>query len=69
MADVAREAANDVIDRLRALGVHREGTIHIQTVPTWISRAGFAAEQATLEVAPTPWCGPMWFNDRTTTRS
>ena len=26
LADVAREAANDVIDRLRATGLHREGT-------------------------------------------
>jgi hypothetical protein len=28
-ADVPREAANEVISRLRALGVHREGTIQI----------------------------------------
>ena len=25
LADIAREAANDVIQRLRALGLHREG--------------------------------------------
>jgi uncharacterized hydrophobic protein (TIGR00271 family) len=43
-ADVAREAANDVIGRLRALGVHREGTIEIQPVTTWLSSSGFDAE-------------------------
>ncbi|MET7770352.1 DUF389 domain-containing protein [Nocardia sp. NPDC005366] len=46
-ADVAREAANDVIDRLRALGVHREGTVEIDTVRTWLSRSGFEAEVRT----------------------
>src|SRR6478672_548582 len=45
LADVAREAANDVIDRLRELGVHHGGTIHIEPVGTWISRSGFAAER------------------------
>ena len=45
LADVAREAANDVIDRLRELGVQRGGTIHIEPVRTWISQSGFAAEQ------------------------
>ncbi len=29
LADIAREAANDIVDRLRATGVHREGTIEI----------------------------------------
>lgn len=45
LADVAREAANDVIDRLRDLGVQRGGTIHIEPVRTWISQSGFAAER------------------------
>jgi uncharacterized hydrophobic protein (TIGR00271 family) len=45
LADVAREAANDVIDRLRALGVQRDGTIHVEPVRTWISKAGFEAER------------------------
>jgi uncharacterized hydrophobic protein (TIGR00271 family) len=45
LADVAREAANDVIDRLRALGVQRGGTIHIEPVRTWISQSGLAAER------------------------
>lgn len=43
-ADIAREAANDIIDRLRATGVHREGTIEIQPVSTWLSSSGFDAE-------------------------
>jgi uncharacterized hydrophobic protein (TIGR00271 family) len=47
LADVAREGANEVIDRLRALGVHRQGTIHVEPVRTWISQAGFEAEQRT----------------------
>jgi uncharacterized hydrophobic protein (TIGR00271 family) len=47
LADVAREGANEVVDRLRDLGVHREGTIHIEPVRTWISQTGFDAEQRT----------------------
>jgi uncharacterized hydrophobic protein (TIGR00271 family) len=43
-ADVPREAANEVISRLRALGVHREGTIQIQPVTTWPSSSGFDCE-------------------------
>ena len=46
-ADVAREAVNDVVDRLRHLGVHREGTVHIQPVVTWLSRSGLEAERRT----------------------
>lgn len=45
-ADVAREGANAVIDRLRELGVHREGTIHVEQIETWISQGGFRAECA-----------------------
>ncbi|MEU8895342.1 DUF389 domain-containing protein [Nocardia sp. NPDC048505] len=47
LADVAREAANDVINRLRELGVHREGTIEVDEVRTWLSRSGFDAEVRT----------------------
>ncbi len=43
-ADLPREAVNDVVTRLRALGVHHEGTIEIQPVDTWLSRDGFDAE-------------------------
>ncbi len=46
-ADVAREAANDVIDRLREFGVHRDGTLHIEPVSSWLSRDGFQAERRT----------------------
>jgi uncharacterized hydrophobic protein (TIGR00271 family) len=46
-ADVAREGANQVVDRLRALGVHHDGTIHLQPVETWLSRRGFDAERRT----------------------
>ena len=47
LADVAREAANDIVDRLRVLGVHHEGSVHIEPVPTWLSRQGFDAERRT----------------------
>ena len=45
MADVAREGANPVIDALRDLGVHREGTVRIDPVDTWLSHAAFEAER------------------------
>ncbi len=47
LADVAREAVNEVIDRLEALGVPECGTIHIDPVTTWVSRAGYDAERHT----------------------
>src|SRR3954447_8204540 len=47
LADVAREAVNEVIDRLDAIGVAESGTIHIDPVTTWISRAGYDAERHT----------------------
>ena len=43
-ADVAREGANPVIDALRGMGVHREGTVRIDPVDTWLSHAAFEAE-------------------------
>jgi uncharacterized hydrophobic protein (TIGR00271 family) len=46
-ADVAREAATEIIERLRAIGCHRAGMIQLQPVRTWISRAGFDAERRT----------------------
>lgn len=45
-ADIAREVANDLVDRLRATGVHREGAIQMEPVHTWASRRGFDAELA-----------------------
>ncbi|MEV0028959.1 DUF389 domain-containing protein [Nocardia sp. NPDC050793] len=47
LAEVAREAGNDVINELRALGVHREGSIEVDQVRTWLSRSGFDAEMRT----------------------
>ncbi|HVQ88938.1 MAG TPA: DUF389 domain-containing protein [Actinomycetes bacterium] len=44
-ADVARESANVVIDRLRETGVHQEGSIQVQPVSTWISRPAYEAER------------------------
>lgn len=44
IADLPREAVNDIVDRLRALGVHHDGTIEIQHVDTWLSSDGFKAE-------------------------
>ena len=45
LADVAREAANDVVDRLRALELHREGSLDIEQVRAWLSQRGLDAEQ------------------------
>jgi uncharacterized hydrophobic protein (TIGR00271 family) len=47
VADVAREGMNEIVDRLRALGVHKEGTIHVEPVQTWLSQRGFDAERRT----------------------
>jgi uncharacterized hydrophobic protein (TIGR00271 family) len=46
-ADVAREGANALVDQLRELGVHKEGTLQIEPVSTWVSRAGFEADEET----------------------
>jgi len=46
VAEMPREAVNDLVTQLRALGVHRDGTIEIQHVDTWMSAAGFEAELA-----------------------
>jgi uncharacterized hydrophobic protein (TIGR00271 family) len=47
LADVAREAVNEVVDRLTALGVPEQGTVHVDPVTTWVSRRGLAAEKRT----------------------
>lgn len=44
MADIPREAANQIIDELRTVGIQHEGAIQIDPVPTWISRHGLQAE-------------------------
>jgi len=46
-ADVAREGADDVVGRLRRLGLQHHGTIQLQPVTTWLSRSGFDAERRT----------------------
>ncbi|MFE3025630.1 DUF389 domain-containing protein [Nocardia tengchongensis] len=46
-AQLAREAANDIVQRLRELRVHQEGSIEIDQVGTWLSRSGFDAEVRT----------------------
>ncbi len=46
LADVPRETANLVVDRLTATGVHVQGSIQLQPVRSWISQAGFDAERA-----------------------
>lgn len=45
--DVAREAANDLLQQLRDIGLGEHGTILVQPVDTWLSRAGLDAEQRT----------------------
>lgn len=45
-ADVAREAADRVIDAMRALGIHRDGSITLNPVDTSISDAAMRAEAA-----------------------
>ena len=47
LADVAREAANDVIGALRSIGLHHEGSVHIEPVSAWLSKSGFDAERRT----------------------
>ena len=47
LADVAREGANELVDRLRELGVHQEGAIRLAPVQSWLSRPGFVAERRT----------------------
>ena len=47
VADIAREATNEIVDRLVDLGIPEHGTIHVEPVTTWVSRAGFDAERHT----------------------
>ncbi|WP_280468829.1 DUF389 domain-containing protein [Nocardia cyriacigeorgica] len=46
-AQIAREAANDLVEQLRATGVHKCGSIELEPVRTWLSLAGFEAEVRT----------------------
>lgn len=47
LVDVAREGANEIVASLDALGVPETGTLHVEPVTTWVSRAGFEAERRT----------------------
>lgn len=44
-ADIPREAANDLVAKLTALGVQELGTIQLVPVNTWISQSGLNAER------------------------
>ena len=44
-ADIAREATNDIVDRLRALRVHKVGSIHLVPVQTWLSEEAYRNER------------------------
>jgi uncharacterized hydrophobic protein (TIGR00271 family) len=46
-ADVAREGVNDIVDRLREMGVHKRGTVHVEPVQAWLSQAGLDTERST----------------------
>ena len=46
LADVAREAANDMIDALEALEVPQRGTVHLEPVTTWLSEQGLDCGEA-----------------------
>ncbi len=46
LVDVAREAADNFIERLEALGIPECGTIHVEKVSTWVSRAGSGVRTA-----------------------
>ena len=47
VADVAREAVNEMVDRLRALRLQYAGTVHVEQVPTWLSKTAIEAERRT----------------------
>ena len=45
IADIAREAANEVVDQLRDMGVHEQGSIQLDPVNSWLSQPGLDTEQ------------------------
>ena len=57
LCDVAREAANEVVERLQDHGVHHPGAIVIETIEVAVSDA--AAEQRRRRPVrqATRWCG------------
>jgi uncharacterized hydrophobic protein (TIGR00271 family) len=51
-AEIVREAANEVIEALHALGIAEQGAIQLDPVDTWISRRGYNAEQGAPGSSP-----------------
>lgn len=47
LVDVAREGTNEIVRRLDELGIPETGTLHVEPVTTWVSRAGYDAERRT----------------------
>jgi uncharacterized hydrophobic protein (TIGR00271 family) len=47
LAHIAREGANEIVDRLRELGVAEQGTIQLEPMQAWLSRPGLEAERRT----------------------
>jgi uncharacterized hydrophobic protein (TIGR00271 family) len=47
LADIAREAGNEIIEQLERLEIPRLGSIHIEPVSSWMSVRGLAAEKRT----------------------
>lgn len=47
VAEVAREAANELVDQLRVLGIPRVGSVEIESVQCWLSQRGLDAERLT----------------------
>ncbi len=46
-AELPREAANEIVESLRSLGVHERGSVQLASVPIWVSRQGYVAERRT----------------------
>jgi uncharacterized hydrophobic protein (TIGR00271 family) len=44
-ADVAREAMNDIVDKLRDIGLPEHGSVRIEPVKAWMSKPGLEAMQ------------------------
>lgn len=44
---MAGELTDEIVDHLLDLGVHRQGSVHVEPVRTWVSRSGFDAERRT----------------------
>jgi uncharacterized hydrophobic protein (TIGR00271 family) len=54
-AEMERDAVNDLVSALAALGVQDQGTIQIKDPGTWISRRALQAEQASPDTDNVVW--------------